>query len=98
MLFNNRRIHEIMSRVGKNITRGMSMAHSWAGRIDNYAGIAKKTVGILSDVIGGSQMGKQVLGPAVKIPSTFDDIRQRAMTGFEQAENIRGALKKGGVL
>ena len=74
------------------------MAHSWAGRIDNYAGIAKKTVGILSDMVGGSQMGKQVLGPAVKALGTYDEIRQRAMTGFEQAENIRGALKKGGVL
>jgi hypothetical protein len=74
------------------------MAHSWAGRIDSYAGIAKKTVGILSDVVGGSAMGKQILPSAIKALSTYDDIRQRAMTGFEQAENIRGALKKGGVL
>jgi hypothetical protein len=43
-------------------------------------------------------MGKQVLGGAVKALGQYDEIRDRAMTGFEQVENVRGALKKGGVL
>jgi hypothetical protein len=98
MLFNPRRIHQSMARVGKHITRSIASAHSWAGRIDGYVGVAKKTLGIMSDVVGGTEMGKQVLGSAVKALGTYDDIRQRAMTGFEQIEAVRGGLRKGGVL
>ena len=98
MLFNTRRISESMSRVGKHITRGVAAAHSWAGRVDRYAGLAKRTVSILSGVLDSSGMGKQVLGGAVKALAGYDQIRDRAMTGYEQAENVRGALKKGSVL
>ena len=48
--------------------------------------------------LDSSGMGKQVLGGAVKALAGYDQIRDRAMTGYEQAENVRGALKKGGVL
>ena len=98
MLFNNRRVQEGMARVGKHVTRAVASAHSWAGRIDRYAGLAKRTVSIMSGALGGSAMGKQVLGSAVKALGQYDEIRDRAMTGFEQVENVRGALKKGGVL
>ena len=98
MLFNTRRIQESMHRVGKRVTNAVASAHSWAGRVDRYAGMAKRTVSILSGVLDSSGMGKQVLGGAVKALGGYEQIRDRVMTGFEQAENIRGALKKGGVL
>ena len=99
MLFNSRRIHEGMARVGKHVTNAVASAHSWAGRIDRYAGLAKRTVSILSGALDSSGgVGKQVLGGAVKALGQYDQIRDRAMTGFEQVENVRGALKKGGVL
>ena len=98
MLFNSRRISESMSRVGRHITNGVASAHSWAGRIDRYAGLAKRTVSVLSGVLDSSGMGKQVLGGAVKALAGYDQMRDRAMTGYEQAENVRGALKKGGLL
>ena len=87
-----------MAHVGKKVTHAMASAHSWAGRIDRYAGLAKRTVSVLSDVLDSSGMGKQVLGGAVKALGGYDQIRDRVMTGYEQAENVRGALKKGGVL
>ena len=98
MLFNNRRVQEGMARVGKHVTRAVASAHSWAGRIDRYAGLARRTVGVLSGALSGSAMGQQVLGWAVKALGQYDEIRDRAMTGFEQVENVRGALRKGGVL
>ena len=87
-----------MAHVGKKVTHAMASAHSWAGRIDRYAGLAKRTVSVLSGVLDQSGMGKQVLGGAVKALGGYDQIRDRVMTGYEQAENVRGALKKGGVL
>ena len=98
MLFNSRRIQESMHRVGKRVTHAMASAHSWAGRVDHFAGMAKRTVSILSGALGSSGIGTQVLGGAVKALGGYDQIRDRVMTGFEQAENIRGALKKGGLL
>ena len=98
MLFNTRRVQEGMARVGRHVTNAVASAHGWAGRIDRYAGMAKRTVSILSGVLDSSGMGKQVLGGAVKALGGYDQIRDRVMTGFEQAENVRGALKKGGVL
>ena len=87
-----------MAHVGKKVTHAMASAHSWAGRIDRYAGLAKTTVSVLSGVLDQSGMGKQVLGGAVKALGGYDQIRDRVMTGYEQVENVRGALKKGGVL
>ena len=87
-----------MAHVGKKVTHAMASAHSWAGRIDRYAGLAKRTVSVLSGVLDSSGMGKQVLGGAVKALGGNDQIRDRVMTGYAQAENVRGALKKGGVL
>ncbi len=98
MLFNNRRVQEGMARVGKHVTRAVASAHSWARRIDRYAGLAKRTVSVLSGALSGSAMGQQVLGGAVKALRQCDQIRDRAMTGFEQAENARNALKKRSVL
>ena len=98
MLFNTRRLQDTMAHVGKNVTHAMASAHSWAGRIDRYAGLAKRTVSVLSGVLDSSGMGKQVLGGAVKALGGYDQIRDRVMTGYEQAENVRGPLKKGGVL
>ena len=87
-----------MAHVGKRVTHAMASAHSWAGRIDRYAGLAKRTVSVLSGVLDSSGMGKQVLGGAVKALGGYDQIRDRVMTGYDQAENVRGALKKGGIL
>ena len=98
MLFNTRRLQDTMAHVGKKVTHAMASAHSWAGRIDRYAGLAKRTVSVLSGVLDSSGMGKRVLGGAVKALGGYDQIRDRVMTGYEQAENVRGALKKGGVL
>ena len=94
MLFNSRRIHQGMARVGKHVTNALGSAHSWAWRIDRYAGLAKRTLSTLSGVLDSSGVGKQVLGGAVKALGQYDQIRDRAMTRFEQAENVRGALKK----
>ena len=87
-----------MAHVGKRVTHAMASAHSWAGRIDRYAGLAKRTVSVLSGVLDSSGMGKQVLGGAVKALGGYDQIRDRVMTGYDQAENVRGALKKSGIL
>ena len=87
-----------MAHMGKRVTHAMASAHSWAGRIDRYAGLAKRTVSVLSGVLDSSGMGKQVLGGAVKALGGYDQIRDRVMTGYDQAENVRGALKKGGIL
>ena len=87
-----------MAHVGKKVTHAMASAHSWAGRIDRYAGLAKRTVSVLSGVLDSSGMGKQVLGGAVKALGGYDQIRDRVMTGYEQAENVKGALKKSGIL
>ena len=87
-----------MAHVGKRVTHAMASAHSWAGRIDRYAGLAKRTVSVLSGVLDSSGVGKQVLGGAVKALGGYDQIRDRVMTGYDQAENVRGALKKGGIL
>ena len=79
-----------MAHVGKRVTHAMASAHSWAGRIDRYAGLAKRTVSVLSGVLDSSGVGKQVLGGAVKALGGYDQIRDRVMTGYEQAENVRG--------
>ena len=77
--------------MGKHVTNAVASAHSWAGRIDFYAGVAKRTVSIFSGVLDSSGMGKQVLGCAAKALGQYDQIWDRAMTGFEQADNVRGA-------